>query len=55
MSIAYTDSETQPQTCPTCGRPYEPFHLQTSAILDWVEVLQANLHDLRRSVEEVLP
>jgi hypothetical protein len=49
------DLPSLPETCPTCGRAYEPFQLDKSGILDWIEVLKTDLLHLQRYIEEVLP
>jgi hypothetical protein len=46
--------------CPTCGRPADPprsasFDPNRSALLDWIEVLEHMLHELKRAVEGLQP
>jgi hypothetical protein len=43
-----------PERCPTCGRPWDLFDHDTSALLDWIERLHQDVHHLKRAVEEVL-
>jgi len=55
--IAQKDCETPEQTCPTCGRPFvlplSPYDPVVSALLDHLLVIEGELADVKRLIEEV--
>jgi len=49
-------TSTSPLTCPHCGQPQGgQLDPQLSAVIDWLESLDATMHAIRAVVEEVLP
>ena len=45
------DDPPPPERCPTCGRPWDGFHLGASGVLEWLETLEHDTRHLRRYVE----
>jgi hypothetical protein len=57
MIVAHNDGETpSSEPCPTCGRTDEPrrsFDPGKSALLDLVVIVEDDLRQLKRALEEV--
>jgi hypothetical protein len=54
--VSRRDTDGPAERCAACGRPYAPFSLQTSGVLDLVLLAKDVLSDIQRCVEEaVLP
>ena len=57
MILAHNEFETPAQTCPTCGKPFilplSPYDPVVSALLDHLLVIEGELADVKRLVEEV--
>ena len=60
--MAHLDDPTQPRSpspvpqdhpCPLCDRPGVPFDVRVSALLDWLDLLEQTMVDVRKAAQEL--